>query len=618
MKGSPPAVSDTDPGQHIDAAFGTSAWFSARPSWRHRWRPMTPTCIRAVLLTLAFACSATAVHAADLPPRVPLFPADFEGATVAMVYVDLRDPTGAELDLPSLRDELATAFGMPAGSAFTITTADTGVQAIRGSSGVVSARWELYQSSIAGEVVVVLFVVYDPKAEPAPPSGWLLTGEAEQLPTLAQTDRALLRAQLNLRAGLFTEHNTWWSDAEAFIGGSPLYPDPAGPGGITWGETAVEAGIHGAAQLGTGRVYGFGNVTGIGAGSVGQDPWRSDSRFELELEQAYAGLLAVSPDSNLRFMTSYGQQRWQLNNGFLISRSSGGYNRAEWAASYLAPRTAFEQTFFATLRCSKFTVEAFLVDPQESYNTDSGTEYRGVNLQYLNQPGLEVGVAYYEVPESSSRYTLPDGTHAPREGLRTTNLRLASRSLAGFDGLEIEAELARQTHESLDMQADAWYVSLSYQMKAFSWQPVVTYRYAFFEGDDPTTTTYERFDAPMSGGTDKWVQGKVFRRAFGNSNLQSHRLRIFLAPAPKLGITLDYYWLWADHLNNRGGPRPLQELANRSYGQELDVSVRWRISKQLFLLGLAGIADPGPAIDNALPDGTDRWSTVQLSLSWKL
>lgn len=572
----------------------------------------------APMVVLVIVASAASVGAAEPEPRAPLFPADFEGATIALVYVDLRDPVGDEVDEPALREQLATTFGLTAGAAFSIVAADAGVQAVRRQPGVVSARWGLYQWSTPGEVVVVLFVVFDPVAEPAPPSGWFVTGDAGEFPTLVETDRSLLRAQLNLRGGVFAEHDAWWGDGDAFVGVSPLYPDPAGRGWISWGEGAVEAGVHGASQLGASPVYAFGNLTGIGAGSVGQDPWRSDSRFELEVEQAYAGLLAVSSDRKLRFTTSYGRQRWQLNNGFLISRSSGGYNRADWGASYLGPRSAFEQTFLAKLRIEKLALELFLVDPQENPDSDSGTEYRGVNLQYLSQPGIELGAVYYEVPESRSRYTFPDGTRAPRERLRTVNLRLATRRLAGVNGLEFEAEFARQTHQHFDMEADAWYVSLGYRLETLSWQPVLTYRYAFFEGDDPSTATYERFDAPLSGGTDKWVQGKVFRRAIGNSNLQSHRLRLFLTPTPKVGVTLDYYKLWADELNNRGGPKPLQELADRSYGQELDVTVRWGVSKQLFLLGLIGAADPGPAIDLALEDGARTWTTIQLSLSWKL
>jgi hypothetical protein len=567
-----------------------------------------------VLAVVMIVTSAAVSVAADAEPRVPLFPPEFEGATIALVYLDLRDPTGAEVDAPSLRDQVVAVFGLQPGSPFSILAADLGVQELRRLPGVVSARWELYESSTPGQVVAVVFMVFDPAAAPPPRTGWFLTGDPGQLPTLVETDRSLLRLQLNLSAGVFAEGNPWWGDAEAFV----VSPDPAGPGWTSWGEAAFEAGLHGASQLGASPVYAFANLTGIGAGSAGQDPWQSDTRFEVELEQAYAGLLAASADRMLRFVTSFGRQRWQLNDGFLISRSSGGYNRDEWGASYLGPRSAFEQTFFAKLRLSDFSVEAFVLDPQENYDSDSGTEYRGVNVQYLNHPGIEVGAAYYEVPESSGRYTLPDGSRAPREGLRTANLRVASKRLAGVEGLECEAEVARQTHDSFDMEADAWYVSLGYQLETLSWRPVLTYRYAFFEGDDPATTVYERFDAPLSGGTDRWVQGKVFRRAIGNSNLVSHRLRLFLAPTQKLGITSNYFYLWADELNNRGGARPLQELADRSYGQELDISVRWGVSKQLFLLGLVGITDPGPALDLALDGGARTWTTIQLSVSWTL
>ncbi len=204
---------------------------------------------RALAVPVVFVC-ATVCAAEDPEPRVPLFAPELEGATIALVYVDLRDPTGAELDDPSARDRLAAAFGLQAGSPFSITAADVGVQQVRRQPAVGSARWELYQSSTPGQVVVVLFVVYDPEAEPPPRTGWLITGNAGDFPTLVETDRSLLRAQLNLSAGWFGEHDPWWGAAEAFVGGSPPESDPAGPGWTSWGEGAVEAGVHGASQLG--------------------------------------------------------------------------------------------------------------------------------------------------------------------------------------------------------------------------------------------------------------------------------------------------------------------------------------------------------------------------------
>ena len=82
---------------------------------------MMPKTTRDVLLMLSMAGLAAAAGAAASEPRAPLFPADFEGATIALVYVDLRDPSGAELDEPPLRDELARASGLTAGSAFSTT-----------------------------------------------------------------------------------------------------------------------------------------------------------------------------------------------------------------------------------------------------------------------------------------------------------------------------------------------------------------------------------------------------------------------------------------------------------------------------------------------------------------
>ena len=76
------------------------------------------------------------------------------------------------------------------------------------------------------------------------------------------------------------------------------------------------------------------------------------------------------------------------------------------------------------------------------------------------------------------------------------------------------------------MAADAWYVSLGYELADRPWRPSLTYRYAVFEGDDPTHADYERFDAPQSSGSDNWLQGNIFKKTVVNSNLKSHRVRL--------------------------------------------------------------------------------------------
>jgi hypothetical protein len=581
-------------------------------------KPTRIQCLAIALSALALLALAGPARAGEQVARAPLPPALQEGAPIVLVYLDVRDAAGAEVADPELRGRLEAAFGHTAGTPFSIAAADLGAQQVRGLVAVASASWALYESSSPGEVVLVLSVIVDPAAPAVERRGWIATGSAGEFPTLFESGRSLLRVQLNGGLGLFNDRNAWWGDPDAFVGGSPLFPDPAGEGWANWGEASVEAGVHGAAQLGPRKLFAFGSVTGVAAGSTGQDLWRSDTRFEVELEKAYGGLLFVAAERDLRLVVSYGRQTWQLNKGFLFSQYAGSFNAAQWGASYLAARTALEQTLLAKLRWSKLSIEAFVVDPQEYPLNDSGTEYRGVNLQYLDGRRLELGAVYYEVPDSKSTYLLPDGGRVPRRGLRTTNLRLATSRLGGIDGLAFESEVAHQSNEHFEMSADAWYASLGYELADRDWRPSLTYRYAFFEGDDPATRPYERFDAPQSSGSDNWLQGNIFKKTVVNSNLKSHRVRLALAPSQEVGVTLNYFYLWADEKNNRGGARPLQLLPTRTLGQELDVTVSWAISRRLFLLAFAGYAEPGSALEKALPEGARPWSTVQLSLFWNL
>jgi hypothetical protein len=133
------------------------------------------------------------------------------------------------------------------------------------------------------------------------------------------------------------------------------------------------------------------------------------------------------------------------------------------------------------------------------------------------------------------------------------------------------------------------------------------YRYASFSGDRPDTATREAFDAPLSSGLDEWAQGISFKKVVTNSNLNSHRVRLNAGPDPRLNFTLDYYHLWADM------PLP---TGQSTYGNELDLIVRWAISKQLFFLGIAGMAWPGNVIQAQTQGAARPWSTLQASLFW--
>ena len=74
---------------------------------------------------------------------------------------------------------------------------------------------------------------------------------------------------------------------------------------------------------------------------------------------------------------------------------------------------------------------------------------------------------------------------------------------------------------------------MGYEFGDVAWKPKLSYRYAFFEGDDPATATNEGFDSLIPGFYDwgTWWQGEIAGEYFlSNSNLISHQVRLHLAP----------------------------------------------------------------------------------------
>ena len=103
-------------------------------------------------------------------------------------------------------------------------------------------------------------------------------------------------------------------------------------------------------------------------------------------------------------------------------------------------------------------------------------------------------------------------------------------------------------------------------------------------------------------------------RSYPNGNLLSHRLEFQVNPTSTLQFSLDYFYLFADQLNNLGGRPVLSSLESRDIGQEVMLTTRWSVSQNLFLLGIASIAFPGSAIQRAVTEETSPWLTFQISL----
>ncbi|MGE5656919.1 MAG: alginate export family protein [Actinomycetota bacterium] len=544
--------------------------------------------------------------------RIP--PAFGEGNPIERVYIHLSNPTGDPAQDEVLQQQLTNAFGISAGASFSPLFADRGVSQVRQLPFVQSAEYRLYESDIPGSVIVALLVKIQPKDTTAPPTtqparGIVVSGDFRDFPKLYESDRTLVKFILNGGVAAFSDTHAWFSSEKNFIAGNY---QPSGT--ITWPEFYLEPGLAAITRLGDTPIYLYGAASYTISGSLAPDIFRSDTRTYGNIEQLYGGLLVAERGSRFALNLSGGRQKFQLNQGFLFSQFSGSANALERAASFSNPRTAYETTILADVRLGEFRLRGFFVQPDELPIADSETQYLGASLSYNNNRNLEATLSYITVPQSSRLYSLPNGQTSTREGLHVINPRLRLSSLLGVKGLWAESEYAYEFSDRFAMSAHGGYIWLGYTAQDVSWRPSISYRFAGFSGDDPHTSTYERFDPLQAGGLSDWLQGVNLGKVYNNSNGFSHRVTVSVQPSDTFSLSLDYYYRFADRLNNLGGNRALQTLKSRDIGHEVLLTARYFLSQNFLLQGVSSIAFPGAAIRRAVSDPTEPWFTFQFSL----
>ncbi|WEK52713.1 MAG: alginate export family protein [Candidatus Kaistia colombiensis] len=440
----------------------------------------------------------------------------------------------------------------------------------------------------------------------------MLLGEISAFPVLYKDNRSLLTAIVGAGFGGYSDLNAWFGNPQLFNAHNLL----AGhlPGKSTaWAEGYAELGLGGASQLWGSPYYAFGALTGLFSWSLGQDIFRDDPRGFLDFEKAYAGLLYVDPENrknNLKL--SIGRQSYTLNDGFLINAVKGSTNAGDRGGLYLGPRLTNDFSVLAQGNSGAWSYNVFYIDPNELEQLESDTTFLGANLKYRFGDDISADATFVTIPTSKSTYANPFGLKLEREGLNTIAGHGLWANAFKLPGVWLEAEAAHQFHPDQDISAWAYYGTVGYIAKSTAWTPSLSYRYAYFSGDDPTTRRYERFDPLLSTGLGVWLQGVSFGKIASNSNLQTQRLQFNVAPNDALNLTLDYYWLHAPELNNLGSNPALATLTSHDLGQEVALSARWSATKSLYVQALVSYAMPGAALRN-IGAGSD-WTTFQLSL----
>ena len=313
---------------------------------------------------------------------------------------------------------------------------------------------------------------------------------------------------------------------------------------------------------------------------------------------------------------SVGRQLYEVNNNFLVSPIPGAVNASYRGGSYIGARQAYQNTASLKVLAGDFTAQAFYLQPNELPEASTNTQYLGANVRYEVADKLELAAAYMTAVESTYPYVLTDGTTQQRKGLMIVNPRLMLSNLV-TEGLWLQAEGAYQWNVNFPMSAWAWYLWAGYTANQIPWSPEVSLRYAVFSGDDPSTPSYNRYDQTLSGKQDYWMQGMNFVKVSLNSNLRSWRATARAKPMPGAEIILDYYYLFADTLNNLGAfYQGGQQLTDLRLAQEVMLTASWYATPNLFASFVAAWTTPMAGLRSALGPGTGNWLTIQLSAYW--
>ena len=333
----------------------------------------------------------------------------------------------------------------------------------------------------------------------------------------------------------------------------------------------------------------YGKVSVVGERTYGSIPdlYGSDvSSFGPEdLYLGWRSGTSIGSHENL-FDFTVGRAQYTLGHGLLLydGAAEGGSRGGYWTNA----RRAFEFAAIGRVKPGPHTGEVFYLDKDELNEFDTGTRLWGANYELALGEHSTLGATYMKVKAHAD---LEPG----RDGLHVFNWRTyASPSIAPDVSFEFEYASERNGDA---LHSNAWTLLGGYQLSSIRFQPKVTYRYAFFQGDDPGTPANEAFDPLLLGFYDwgTWWQGEIAGEYFlANSNLISHQVRGHLDFSDAVGSGVIFYKFENDQPETFG-----PGVASTDVGTETDFYVDWKLTSNFSLSLLGAFASPGPAAEEA-------------------
>jgi hypothetical protein len=391
---------------------------------------------------------------------------------------------------------------------------------------------------------------------------------------------------------------TWTFNFDAGWGtfgfANSLYDNPKEPGvdealSDQWFEGYVKPALAAAYTFSSSSQI-YGKVSAVGERTYGSVPaaFGTDvSSFGPEdLSIGWRSGNALSAGENaLDFVV--GRAQYTLGHGFLLydGAAEGGSRGGYWTNA----RKAFELAAIGRFKPGGHIVEAFYLDKDELDEGETGSRLWGTNYEYSFGEDSTVGVTYM-------RWFADSAIEPGRDRLNVFNVRAYAAPIPPVPDLSFEFEYASERNgEALD--SNAWTLQGAYAFSHVVWTPTLTYRYAFFQGDDPDTSANEAFDPLFPGFHDwgYWWQGEIAGEYFlSNSNLRSQLIRAHVAPTDALGGGLMFYKFTFDQPASVG-----PGVTSSDAAFEIDMYVDWKVNSNFSVSLIGAFANPGDGVQQA-------------------
>lgn len=406
---------------------------------------------------------------------------------------------------------------------------------------------------------------------------------------LALSSQALAQSKDERSTGL-PKTVTWTFNLDAGIGafgfGNSLYtnakPDPSGDLGDNWVESYAKPAISGIVRAGKGSFFGKMSVAGERTYAA-PPPLVGAEASSFMIEDLYLGWrsgTAIGAGEDALELT-FGRAPYKVGHGLLLS--DGGGEGSSRGGFWSNTRKAWGLAGVARFHAKSNTLEGFYLDRNEVPEAETGTRVVGGNYERTLGDATTLGATYMHFMADS----LPQ-----RDGMSVFNLRAYTAPLRKLPGLSFEAEYAMEDNGDL-RSSTSYHVLGAYELSKVSWKPKLSYRYAYFQGDDPATTKDESFDMLLPGFYDwgTWWQGEIGGEYFlSNSNLISHQLRVHLTPSDAVGGGIFVYDFRLDQ------PASFAPgVTSNHVATELDAYVDWKLNSNFSVSFVGAFAQPKEA-----------------------